>query len=83
MNLLNVVFYFALVIGIMLFGFDIMLRPTPWAHTRYRRALRAIYKGIHRQLSRFVRWAWREYRQFIFGTVTGALLVLYFTGHFR
>jgi hypothetical protein len=83
MNAQNTLFGFALTIGIMLFGFDIVTRTAgPRFNAQYRRVLRATYNFLRRNVSRFVRWAWRGYKQFIIGTAFGVIATLYFTGHF-
>ncbi len=82
MNSINAIFGFALVIGIMLVGGDLITRSTPPINRQYRRVLRGVYSFFRRHISRFVRWSWREYKQFIIGTAVGIIATLYFTGHF-
>ena len=79
----NTLFGFVVTIGLVLLGFDIVTRTAgPAFHSRYRRVLRAVYNFFRRQISRFVRWSWRGYKQFIIGTAFGVIATLYFTGHF-
>ena len=83
MNSQNTLFGFVVTIGLVLFAFDIVTRMAgPAFHTRYRRVLRGVYNFLRRHISRFVRWSWRGYKQFIIGTAFGAIATLYFTGHF-
>ena len=80
---MNQLFVFSLVIGTMLVGTDVMLRGTPAVQRQYRRVLRGTWNFIKRNVTRFVRWAWRNYRQGIIGFAIGLLVALYFTGHFQ
>ncbi len=77
-----VLFGFCLIIGFMLIGGDVLTRSTPIVNRQYRRVLRGVYIFLRRHVTRFVRFAWREYKQFIIGTAVGTIATLYFTGHF-
>ena len=83
MNPQNTLLGFGLTIGVMLFGMDLVTKSAgPRFNAQYRRVLRAAYTFLRRHVTRFVRWAWREYKQFIIGTAVGVCATLYFTGHF-
>ncbi len=75
----NQLLMFALTIGIMLGGMDIIFRYTPF-HGLYRRTLNRSWQFIKRHSIRFLRWSWREYKQFIIGTCIGVIATLYCMG---
>jgi len=79
-QVVNEVFGFVLVIFVMGIGLDFLFRSNPRIHGAYRRSVRRLGTFCSRQLSRFLRWAWREYSQFIVGSVA-TLALLYLTGH--
>lgn len=77
----NQLVVFSLTILIMLVGLDFLMRAMgPRAHGAYRRELRRGFGFARRQITRFMRWAWREHHEFVLGAIAGALAVLYFTG---
>lgn len=72
---------FSLVLLVIMFGVDCMTRAIgPRAHASYRRNVGRFFATIRRELVRFARWAWRNYRQFIVGFSVGIVSALYFTG---
>ena len=75
---------YVFVIVVMLVGLDFLFRSGgPRAHGAYRRWLGRVRAFLSRQMARFIRWAWREYSQFIVGFATGILAALYYTGHLQ
>lgn len=80
----NQIFNFALIILIMVAGADFMARSSGHrTHASYRRIVGNVRRFCWQHITRFVRWAWHEYSQFIVGLAVGILLALYFTGHFQ
>lgn len=78
----NQLFGFLLIILVMLIGLDFLTRSIgPRAHRAYRAWLGRAEAFVRRQITDFLRWAWREYSQFIVGLAVGVLATLYFTGH--
>ena len=77
---MNQLFGFVLVIGIMLLGTDVITRATPPIHRAYRRCLREVFSFLRRNFVRFIRWAWRNYRQGIVGFIL-AIILMALTGH--
>ena len=77
----NQLLMFALVIGIMLVGMDFITKAAGF-QAMYRRILNRTWRYIRGHVSRFLRFAWREYKQFIVGTAAGIIATLYCTGHF-
>ena len=75
----QLVFGFVLPVIIMLVGLDCLLRMQPRMRAGYHRLLRRVGGHFLRQVTRFARWAWREYHQFILGAVT-MLALLYYMG---
>lgn len=83
---MNQLLNFVLVIGVMLVGFDFIVRAMgPRTHATWRRGLRRVgvslrrqvvrlVRWIWRQTFRFLRWAWRNYWRFIVGGAIGLTL---------
>ena len=84
MTIPNQVFTFVLTALVLLVGLDFLFRSAgPRPHAGYRRFVGRLWGAVVRHTTRFVRWAWREYAQFIVGVITGVLGILYFQGHFK
>lgn len=81
MNTISVLLAYALVGGILLIGFDLVLTGAPAVRAWYRRTLSATGRFLGRTLAGLANWAWRHYRQFIIGLAVGAFAALYFTGY--
>ncbi len=83
MQAFNTLFFMALVIWVMGFGFSMIVRQ----HHAYMgwtgRVLRRTATSLWRQFVRFCRWAWRRYRREIIAYSAGVLSALYVTGYFR
>jgi hypothetical protein len=83
-NALVSLLFLGLTIALMLWGVDLALMYAGMGmQARYRKLLRATRDFLRKQLSRFVRWAWREHKKFIVGFTAGVLATLYLTGYFQ
>lgn len=70
---------FSIILLVLLIGFDLVTRSAgPRVHSAYRRTVSRVGRYLGRQISRFARFVWARYHQFILGVVSGVIFTLYF-----
>jgi len=78
---MDAIFTFGFVIAVFIVVLGVALNTvSPRLAAAYRRGLANVARAARRQVTRFARWAWRNYHQFIVGVGVGIVLTLYFLG---